>query len=139
MAGLKRWRGVIGVCALMLSALGHAQMGSLRPQIERNGQSETLRVQADQKAYAESLKPLTPLQSSELRQHLRQQQFEQRQLQQRQLRDALLLEQRSRVLPNSDVSKAEAHERQQAERQQRQLQLQQQMQRETWPYPRWWQ
>jgi hypothetical protein len=139
MIAFLRWARAIGAGAGVLVSAVHAQPGLLKPQLDRLGQSQGLRLQAEQKAYTESLKPLTPPQRAGLQQRLQQQQFEQRQLQQQQVRQGLLLQQRLGALPDANVVRAQARETQQAERQQRQLDLQQQMQRGAWSYPRWWQ
>jgi hypothetical protein len=139
MSNLSRWSCVLAVFGLMLAAVVHGQTATLRPQVEKLDEAERLKLETDQRAYTESLKPLAPQQQQELQQRLLQQKLQQRQLQQQQLGDQLLLEQRLKALPGANVRGAENLQIQQFERQQRGLQLQQDMQRETWPYPRRWQ
>ncbi len=112
-----------------------AQTVSPLPRVERLQQEEVLRLEAEQRAYVDSLKALPPPARLELQRRLDQQRATQRALQRQQVDRALLWNQRLQARPPAGSQAQRSLLMQQYQSQQNQWLLQQKLQRSTWPYP----
>jgi hypothetical protein len=125
--------------ALAMAGTAAAQTPERRTEIDRQGEEALFRLEADQKAYTESLRALPSDRRFELQGRLLQQRLHQLDVQRRQL-DLERARRPAGAPPSPIGTQAERGLMlQRLHREQETLRLHHQMQRQTWPYPKWWQ
>jgi hypothetical protein len=129
---------VAGCLALLVCPIAAADKfvdSGNKQNIDRHNQ---LQLRAEQRAYQQSVEPLSPVDRQNLELQLQVQRLQQRNLQSRQDQrlQAERYKQRINPVESSRVNRPGPRPQQQAQQQQLQQRLQMRMQRSTWPYSR---